>query len=303
MFGLSHLRNGFMLLCTTALLWGNLSHASRLIHDDRGFELNWSVPAKRIVSLYPSLTESVCLLNACDRLVGVDRSSNWPEWVQSLPHLGGLWDTSLEEVVRLKPDVVLMSASNAKFTAKLEKLGLVVLVFQPQTWAQMNNTLREISKLVSPFEAAGVGPEQVELLLERLHADGLSLGAELAPWARGKSIYLQVGAGGYAASQSSYIGQLLTNLSLVNVVPASLGEFPQMGREWLLGQSPDFIVLTHQPDKPLKSTPGWRRMSAVIEGRICVLSQEQSDRLLRLGPRVVGGVRAVVECINKMRPF
>jgi iron complex transport system substrate-binding protein len=89
----------------------------------------------------------------------------------------------------------------------------------------------------------------------------------------------------------------------VNVAPKGLGEFPKMGREWLLRQSPDIIVMTHEQDKPLKKTPGLRALKAVIEDRVCMLSQEESDRLLRLGPRVVWGMRAVVECINKMRPL
>ena len=277
--------------------------ASRLIEDDRGMELVLSTPAKRIVSLYPSLTEGVCLLNACDRLVGVDRSSNWPEWVQSVPHLGGLWDTSIEDLVRLKPDVVIMSASNAKLTAKLERLGLTVLVFQPQTWAQMERSLRELAKLVGPMESQGLLHETAQDLIDRMEGEKRDLGAHLAPWAKGKSIYLQVGSGGYAASERSYLGQFLKALGLVNVVKPTLGEFPKMGREWLMLESPDIIVLTHGQEKPLKKIPGLRVLKAVVEDRVCMLSQEESDRLLRLGPRVASGMRAVVDCINKMRPL
>jgi len=277
--------------------------ASRLIEDDRGMELVLTTPAKRIVSLYPSLTEGVCLLNACDRLVGVDRSSNWPEWVQSVPHLGGLWDTSIEDVVRLKPDVVIMSASNAKLTAKLERLGLTVLVFQPQTWAQMERSLRELAKLVGPMESQGLSHDTAQDLIDRMEGEKYDLGAHLAPWAKGKSIYLQVGSGGYAASERTYLGQFLKALGLVNVVKPTLGEFPKMGREWLMLESPDIIVLTHGQDKPLKKTPGLRVLKAVVEDRVCMLSQEESDRLLRLGPRVASGMRAVVDCINKMRPL
>ena len=303
MFGAQHLRMVSLLLCTLGVLGAHWAHAARLIQDDRGFEFLLSTPAKRIVSLYPSLTEGVCLLNACDRLVGVDRSSNWPEWVQSVPHLGGLWDTSLEDLVRLKPDVVIMSASNAKLTAKLERLGITVLVFQPQSWAQMTGSLRELAKLVEPFDSEGRAQDPAQKLIDRMQEDLSHLSSQMPAWARGKRIYLQVGSGGYVASESSYLGQLLTSLSLVNVAPKGLGEFPKMGREWLLRQSPDIIVMTHEQDKPLKKTPGLRALKAVIEDRVCMLSQEESDRLLRLGPRVVWGMRAVVECINKMRPL
>ena len=49
-----------------------------------------AAPPQRIVSLLPSITESVCALGACARLVGVDRYSNWPDAVKALPQLGGL---------------------------------------------------------------------------------------------------------------------------------------------------------------------------------------------------------------------
>ena len=292
-----------LLLCCLGLAFCQLSSASRVVKDDRGVELAFSSPAKRIVSLYPSLTESICLLNACDRLVGVDRSSNWPEWVQSVAHLGGLWDTSLEELVRLKPDVVLMSFSNPKLTQRLEALGVAVLVFQPQTIEQMKQALREMTKLVDPVEAELGGAGHAEQLIHQMDLDLLALKAQIPQWARGRRIYLEVGAEGYAASQSSYIGQLLEAYELINVVPKTLGDFPKMNREWLLRQAPDIMVLAHGQRKSLKTVRGLRVLTPVIDERVCALNQEQTDRLLRLGPRLASGVRAVVDCINKMRPL
>ena len=58
--------------------------------DDRGRTVRLAAPARRIISLLPSSTETVCALGGCDRLVGVDRFSNWPLQVERLPRLGGL---------------------------------------------------------------------------------------------------------------------------------------------------------------------------------------------------------------------
>ena len=293
-----------LLLCCLGWAFSQCSNATRVVIDERGVELAFSSPAKRIVSLYPSLTESICLLNACDRLVGVDRSSNWPEWVQSVPHLGGLWDTSLEELVRLKPDVVLMSFSNPKLTHRLEALGVSVLVFQPQTVEQMKHALREITKLVDPVDADLRGAGHVEQLIHQMDLDLMALKAQMPAWAQGRRIYLEVGSDGYAASQSSYIGQLLQAYALINVVPKTLGDFPKMSREWLVRQAPDIVVFAHgQKRASFKNVPGLRVLKPVIENRVCVLNQEQADRLLRLGPRLASGVRSVVDCINQMRPL
>ena len=80
--------------------------------DDRGRSIALAQPPRRIVSLLPSLTESVCALGQCARLVGVDRYSNWPDSIASLPRVGGGLDPSIEAVVALRPDVVLMATSS-----------------------------------------------------------------------------------------------------------------------------------------------------------------------------------------------
>ena len=81
------------------------------VRDDRGAALTLAQPPQRIVSLLPSLTETVCELGACSRLVGIDRHSNWPASVRALPKLGGLEDAQIERIVALKPDMVLLAVS------------------------------------------------------------------------------------------------------------------------------------------------------------------------------------------------
>src|ERR1700712_2438485 len=68
------------------------------VRDDRGAMVSLPAPPTRIVSLLPSLTESVCALGGCGRLVGTDRFSNWPASVASLPKLGGLDDAQIERI-------------------------------------------------------------------------------------------------------------------------------------------------------------------------------------------------------------
>jgi hypothetical protein len=60
-------------------------------------------PPQRIVSLLPSLTESLCALGGCERLVGVDRYSNWPAHVKTLPVVGGGLDPNIEALWRSSP--------------------------------------------------------------------------------------------------------------------------------------------------------------------------------------------------------
>ena len=82
------------------------------VTDDRGVAVTFAQTPQRIVSLLPSLTESVCAMEQCQRLVGVDRYSNFPESLKNLPKLGGGMDPNIEAIVALKPDVVLVSGAS-----------------------------------------------------------------------------------------------------------------------------------------------------------------------------------------------
>jgi len=96
------------------------AHALQVV-DDRGVTITFAQTPQRIVSMLPSLTESVCAMEQCQRLVGVDRYSNFPESLKNLPKLGGGMDPNIEGIVALKPDVVLVSGKS-RSTERLEAL-------------------------------------------------------------------------------------------------------------------------------------------------------------------------------------
>src|SRR5687768_8141672 len=117
------------------------------VADDRGVAVDLPRPAQRVISMLPSLTETVCELDACGRLVGVDNYSNWPERVRNLPHLGGVEDANIELIVSLKPDVVLLPVSS-RATARLESLGIKVFALQVKTLGDVRRTLDKLGQLL-----------------------------------------------------------------------------------------------------------------------------------------------------------
>ena len=99
------------LIALIALMgFSTIAHAV-VLRDDRQVEVTIAKPPQRIVSLLPSLTETVCALGQCQKLVGVDRYSNWPDSIAKLPRMGGGIDPNIESVVAAKPDLVLMATS------------------------------------------------------------------------------------------------------------------------------------------------------------------------------------------------
>lgn len=261
--------------------------------DDLGQRLRLDAPPQRIVSLMPALTEGVCMLGACARLVGTDRFSNWPEAVRALPKLGGLDDSQIERISALRPDLVLMGRS-ARLAQRLRALGLPVLVLEPTRQAEVLRVLRLLGQALDSPRAEG--------LIGAMDA-GLAAAAASVPAAlRGQRVYFEVGDGPFAASEDSFIGELLARLGLRNVVPASLGRFPRLSPEWVLRADPDLILLSDGTAQTLARRPGWDRLRALQAGRLCVFTADAADVLVRPGPRLAEAASLLATCLRERGP-
>ena len=275
-----------------AAVWlGAAGAASAVIsvQDDRGREFTLAAPPQRIVTLLPSLTETVCALQACGRLVGTDRFSSWPAGVAALPKLGGLEDTQIERLAALKPDLVLVAGS-ARAIDRLEALGLRVLVLEPKT---LQDTERVILRVA---QALGDAPAGVALW-RRMQAR-IDAAAQRVPAAmRGSKVYFEVASAPFAAGEASFVGETLARLGLANVVPAALGPFPQLNPEFVVRAQPGLIMATARAVAEMPGRPGWGALKALREGRHCGFAAEPWDALVRPGPRLAEGAEQVADCL------
>ena len=263
------------------------AHALQLV-DDRGVTVSFAQSPKRIVSLLPSLTETVCELGACRRLVGVDRYSNYPASVRTLPQMGGGLDPSLEAVAALRPDVVLM-ATSSRAIARLEALGLKVVALEPKTAADVQRALDKVGQLLEAPDAQRVW--------RAIDAAVDAAARSLPPRTRGVRVYFEVSAGPYAAGASSFIGETLTRLGAHNIIGAELGPFPKINPEYVVQADPDLIMISERGEQGLDQRPGWAGMRALRSGRLCRFTSEQSGVLARPGPRMAEAARIMARCI------
>jgi iron complex transport system substrate-binding protein len=261
--------------------------------DERGVAVDFSQVPQRIISMLPSLTETVCAFDACTRLVGVDRYSNWPGSVAALPHLGGLDDANVEAIVALRPDVVLVSRS-ARITSRLESLGLKVLVLEPKNQTDVKRVLATIGLLLQVNDDGSVW--------RHIDAAVDAAAASLSPAARNRRVYFEVNRAPYAAGASSFIGETLTRLGVGNIVPPELGPFPKLNPEFVVRANPYLIMIGDQNAASLADRPGWLAIDAVRNKRICVFTQAQSDILVRPGPRMAEAARIMANCLRRFAP-
>lgn len=272
-----------------ALLGSAQAVASVSVEDDRGRRIELPARPQRIVSLLPSLTESVCALQACGRLVGTDRFSNWPASVRALPKLGGLEDTQIERIVALKPDVVL-AAGSSRAVDRLESLGLRVVVLEPQS---LQDTERVLLKVAQVLGDASAGIALWQTLQVRINAAAARVPQAL----RGKRVYFEVAAAPYAAGESSFIGETLARLGLGNVVPAALGPFPKLNPEFVVRAQPDLIMATAAALAEMPSRPGWAALPALRAQQHCGFDSLRWDALVRPGPRLAEAAEIMADCL------
>ncbi len=260
--------------------------------DDRGRTVEVLPSPQRIVSLLPSLTETVCALQACDRLVGVDRHSNWPAQAQRLPRLGGLEDAQVERIVALKPDLVL-TATSTRAVERLEALGLPVLALEPRSLDDSRRVVLLLAKVLGTPAAGTQLWNQVEARMARA-------AARLPPALRGNSVYFEVAATPFAAGEASFIGELLTRLGLRNIVPAAMGPFPQLNPEFIVRAQPDWVMATTQNLAEMPARPGWAALRALQRGRTCGFGPERNDVLMRPGPRLGEAADLIADCLSPL---
>ncbi|MDM0048544.1 ABC transporter substrate-binding protein [Variovorax sp. J22R115] len=261
-----------------------------VVTDERGVDVDLPKPPQRIVTLLPSLTESVCTLGACERLVGVDRYSNWPDSVRALPQVGGGIDPNVEAVVALKPDVVLL-AKSSRVTERLEALGLKVLVLEPKSHADVRRVLDVLGKVL--------GTNDAQRVWGAIDASVSAAAQSLPAGVRDTRVYFEVNSTPYAAGEVSFIGETLARLGVRNIVPASLGPFPKLNPEFVVRANPDLIMVGERSAQGMEQRPGWAGIRAVREGRICRFTAAESDVLVRPGPRMGEAARLMARCLQE----
>lgn len=267
---------------------GPLHAAGIRVTDDRGVQVTLPQSPQRIVSLLPSLTETVCELGQCQRLVGVDRYSNHPAAVLALPRAGGGIDPNIEAIVALQPDLVL-AATSSRGVERLESFGLKVLAMEPRNSAGAQRVMDILGQVLEVPDAPR--------LWRAIEAGVAAAAQSLPPRQRPLRVYYEVSNGGYAAGPSSFIGELMARLGVQNIVAAELGPFPRINPEYVVRANPDLIMIGERNVQGMAQRPGWSGLRALREQRVCVFSAAESDVLVRPGPRMAEAARLMARCI------
>jgi iron complex transport system substrate-binding protein len=224
--------------------------------------------AQRVVSLNPSLTQILLALGAGQALVGVDEYSAREEpAVRGLPRVGGLFDPSLEAVVALEPDLVVLvpSAQQRDFRARLEALGIPVL-------ALANISLEDVlAGVLALGLRVGRGEAAQARVAEVRRAFG-ELAAANAGRARERTVLVLQREPLFVVGRGSFLDSMLAAVGLENAAAEFDEPYPRVSSEWLIAAAPELILdAAADPEPPARYWARWPSLPALARGRVLPL--------------------------------
>jgi len=262
----------------------------------------------RIVSTFPSVTETLFALGAGDRVVGVSDYCRYPEAALSLPKVGSYTKPDPERIALLRPDLVFIQKSAANLADRLDALGIRRVEVKIGSLAEVYSMIRDIGR------AAGL-PERAEKLNDNIRSRLDAFRAEAAGRPRPRVLIIVGKTPGTltnltAAGPSPYIGELLEIAGGSNVLTGTAIAYPRISLETVVRLNPDVILDTSNmgdasPDTILRETrlrEPWlahRELTAVQNGMVFGLT---SESLVTPGPRVVEAVELIRARLNQTKP-
>jgi len=269
--------------------------------DDAGRSVDLSAAPDRIVSLAPSNTEIVCVLGACDHLVGVTDFDDYPAEVSNVAKVVVNAQVDVEKVVAADPDLILAAGNELTPTTvitQLANLGYPVLVLYPQSLDELYADVELVGQAIdAPAEAVDV----VNAMRTRASAV-----ADAVAGAETPRTFYEVGVFQgtiYTAGADSFLSSLISIAGGDPITGDPLSTAIQL--EDLVAADPQLILLgdaaydTSITTQSVTAREGWQGMTAVKDGRIVVMLDDPV--ITRPGPRIIDGLEAMARAIHPER--
>lgn len=263
------------------------------IEDDLERVVSFPARPERVVSIGPSTTEMLYAIGVADRLVGVDRFSDFPAGASGIEKVGGIVDPSIERIMALKPDVVFLPGFASGPVDRLTALGLRAVVLGPQDIEQVYGSLRLLGWIMDAREEATevVADMQAGIArVARVVAD--------VPIEEQTVVFYELGHEPlYTAGPGSFVHEAIALAGGVNAAADVPTAWSSFSVESLLLRDPDAILVTVEESRDAiveGRRARWRSLRAVREGRVHLID---GDAMNRPGPRLTDAVESLARLL------
>jgi ABC-type Fe3+-hydroxamate transport system substrate-binding protein len=267
------------------------------------FMLLFALAPQRIVSVAPSITEILFALGVENRIVGVTTYCNYPEAAKAKPKVGGYTSPSLEAILALRPNQVIMMKNRPDVAQKLRQTGIDVVEFQPENLASIYESIRVISEKIGLPERGRSLTQSIQKELQNVasNATGRRARVLFIVGRRPGAIADLIGVG-----RGSYLSELIGLAGAENVLADADVPYPRINVEEVIRRDPDVIIdmghnqmVTDSQKQIVKQL--WKNfpfLRAVQRDAVFPIS---ADYFVTPGPRVVQAVRDIRKMADRGR--
>lgn len=264
--------------------------------DMMGHEVTLEKPAERIVALSAADCEIVYALGAGDLLVGRGEWCDYPPEVLNVTSVESGGNTNIEQILALKPDVLVMSsmAQTEEQVKQLEDAGVAVVVSDAKDIAGVYTSIEILGKLLGKDAEAEKIVSDMKVGFAEIEANKLD-GTQ--------TVYFEVSPlqwGLWTAGSGTFMDEVANMMGLRNCF-ADLKDWAEISEEQVLERNPDYIVTITMywgegptPEEEIMSRPGWENVTAVKNGAILNL---QNNELSRPAPRLADGAKMLYDFV------
>jgi iron complex transport system substrate-binding protein len=269
--------------------------AHHSVPDDTGRIVRVPAQVRRIVSLAPSLTETLFALGIGDRVVGVSDYCNYPEAARTRPRVGAPLNPSLETIVALRPDLVVAakSANRRETVEELAQLGLA-------TYATDANTVEEILISIEHLAEALGRAEAGHQLTLRLRARLAYLQQQLAGRTPKRVLLVVWHEPLISIGKKTFIADALRYAGASHVIETEQ-DWPRLSLEEVVRVQPEYLIFAADHAAAMASLltslpqrPGWRKLAAVQHHRTLLLDESINHP----SPRLLDAIEALARRLH-----
>jgi iron complex transport system substrate-binding protein len=248
---------------------------------------------QKVVSLAPSVTETIFALGLGKRLVGVTDHCDYPAEARKLPRIGGFMSPSLEAIVAKRPDLVVgvSSATDPVKAKEMERLGLKVTLISLASLNDILNSIKSVARALG-------SPEAGERLVHKITLQFDEVKRRVAPAPR-RSTLLAVGLRPLVVvGGKNFIDELITLAGGENIAGKAAQPWLNLPDEYVVAKAPQVIIEAGMGSERGESAKHWgdlKSIPAVREGRVYAYP---SDKILRPGPRIGEGLEEIARLVH-----
>lgn len=278
----------------------SLHDSAVTITDMMGREITLEEPVTKVIAMTPSDCEILYAIGAEEALVGRGEYCDYPPEVLELPKVRTGENTNLEEIISLKPQVVLMGTmgQTKEQVAALERAGIKVVVSQATDIEGVYSSVDMIGKLMNREEEAQNVINSMKKTFDEVSQKKVQM--------KGKTVYFEVSPleyGLWTAGSGTFMNEIAEIIGLENCF-ADVEGWGEISEEQVLERNPDYIVTIAMyfgegptPEEEIAGRKGWENITAVKNRAILNL---QNDELSRPVPRLAEGAKMLYDFVTSI---